>query len=69
MKIDINKNDLWYLRQVLNYSIDYIESLPNPSTLSKILHVARKVNRKVTKAIKKSFGHNMDCTNHQKNYE
>jgi len=69
MKIDINKNDLWWLREALNYSIDYMESQPNPSAFARTPEVARKVKRKITRAIKKAFGHKMDHINRQKNYE
>lgn len=69
MKIDIHKKDLWWLREALNKSIDYMESQPNPSAFARTPEVARKVNRKVTRAIKKAFGHKMDIGDHQKRYE
>lgn len=69
MKIDINKNDLWWLREALNRAIDSIESQPNPMASVRVNTVARKVNRKLSVAIKKAFGHRMDCTGHQKKYE
>lgn len=69
MKIDINKKDLWWLREALNRAIDSIESQPYPSASAKVNTVARKANRKLSAAIKKSFGHRMDCTGRQKKYE
>jgi len=52
MKIDIAKEDLWWLREALVRSIEYMESLPNPSALSKTPHVARKAYKKLSIAMK-----------------
>lgn len=59
MKIDIAKEDLWWLRDILSKAIDDMEMCPNPSAYGKSPSIARKINRKLNVAIKKAFGHDM----------
>ena len=59
MKIDIAKDDLWWIRDILSKAVESMESRPNPPSHGKAPQIARKVIRKLNKAMKKSFGH--DC--------
>jgi hypothetical protein len=52
MKIDIAKEDLWWLREALVVAINHMESRPNPSAFSKTPHVARKAYKKLSVAMK-----------------
>ena len=64
MKIDVAKDDLWWVRNVLSEAIWQMEHCPNPSSHSKGPAVCRKMNRKLSRAMKKAFGHDMcaeDC--------
>ena len=52
MKIDIAKEDLWWLREALTLAIRHMESQPNPAAFSKMPHVARKTYKKLSVAMK-----------------
>jgi hypothetical protein len=52
MKIDIAKEDLWWLREALTHAIRHMESQPNPAAFSKMPHVARKTYKKLSVAMK-----------------
>ena len=52
MKIDIAKEDLWWLREAIKLSIDHMERQPNPSAFAKSPHVARKAYKKLSIAMK-----------------
>jgi len=69
MKIDIDIDDLWWLRDALNKSIDYMGNFPYPNAFSKTQEVARKINKEVSRAIEEAFGQTRDGTNNQKDYE
>lgn len=57
MKIDINKNDLWFVREILANSIWHMEHQPDPTAFWKMPAVARKMYKKIVKAQIKAFGH------------
>ena len=66
MKIDIAKKDLLSLRDVLTRAVRSMEALPNPSSTADMIPVARKVNRKLKRAITKVYGHDCDCSEFHK---
>jgi len=57
MKIDIAKEDLWWLRETLRVAIWRMENCPNPPAWSKMPAVARKVYKKLAQAQTKAHGH------------
>ncbi len=59
MKIEIAKEDIWWLRHTLDHAIQYMESQPNPAAFARCPAVARKTIRKLNKAAKKAFGHDL----------
>lgn len=61
MKIDIAKEDLWWIRNTLSEAIWRMENCPNPSAHSKAPIICRKINRKLNSALKKAYGKNY-CT-------
>ena len=63
MKIDIAKDDLWWIRDALSRAIYQMENCPNPSAWGKSPDICRKFNRKLNRAMKKAFGHDMGAEN------
>jgi len=68
MKIDIAKEDLWWLREAIKLSIDHMERQPCPEAFSKTPSVARKAYKKLSIALKgwdhdKSYFPNVELTN------
>ena len=59
MKIEIAKEDIWWLRHTLDHAIQYMESQPNPAAFSRCPEVAKKTIRKLNKAANKAFGHDL----------
>lgn len=59
MKIEIAKKDIWWIRHILDYAVQSMESQPNPSAFSRCPEVGRKTIRKLNIAAKKSFGHDL----------
>ena len=57
MKIDIAKEDLWWLRESLATAILYMESQPCPEAFSKMPYVSRNTYKKLSVAMK---GRNYD---------
>ena len=56
MKIDIAKEDLWWIRNTLSEAVWQMENCPNPAAYSKGPAVCRKMNRKLNAALKKAYG-------------
>lgn len=61
MKIDIAKNDLWWLRELIRDTIWKMENCPSPAAWSKMPDVGRKVYKKIVQAQIKSFGHDWNA--------
>jgi len=61
MNINIAKNDLYYLRETLRYTITHMESCPNPSATGRMPETARKLYKKITQAQTKIYGHNWNA--------
>lgn len=57
MKIDIAKEDLWWLRELIRDSIWKMENCPAPDVWGKMPSVGRKAYAKIVMAQKKAFGH------------
>lgn len=64
MKIDIAKEDLWWIRNVVSNAIYQMENCPNPAAHSRAPQICRKLNRKLNRAIKKAYGHDMMASNY-----
>jgi len=52
MKIDIAKEDLWWLREAVKLFIITMENCPNPAAYSKCPHVVRKAYKKLSTAMR-----------------
>lgn len=59
MKIDINKDDLWIIRDAINDVIYRRENCPHPPAWGNTTLILRKLNRKLNRALKKVYSH--DC--------
>lgn len=59
MKIDIAKDDLQSLRDILKMSLEHMFSFPNISAFDDRPTIAIKTIRKINRALKKVHGH--DC--------
>jgi len=57
MKIDIAKEDLWWLRELIRDSIWKMGNCPAPEAWDKMPSVGRKAYKKIVMAQKKAFGH------------
>lgn len=64
MKIDIAKDDVWYLRNVVSARVDVLE-LHDKHLNRKEIVACRKFVRKMNRACVKIYGH--DCVGHMYN--
>jgi hypothetical protein len=61
MNIDIAKEDLYWLREVIREGINRMEGCPNPAAYSKAPAVARKAYKKLSYAMKAATGHDWNA--------
>ena len=57
MKVEIAKNDLWYLRELIRMGIWSQENCPAPEQWGRMPEVGRKVYKAIVRAQIKAFGH------------
>jgi hypothetical protein len=57
MKVEIAKENLWYLRELIRERVWQMENCPNPSVWGKSPMVGRLIYKSIVQAQKRAFGH------------
>ena len=65
MKIDIAKDELQVIRDVVDNSIYLREHVPFPGVYGNTAQILRKLNRKLNKALKQAYGHDCDGSHYR----